>query len=252
MLEMSVSLPLAGGGMGRRRNGPIEVASSLTRAGRPFLPVAELGLAPALRIAAGRLPGGSGAQLVMLPECPLPVGVPDLIALVADTEALSARSAAGVTPLLREQEARMVTACGVARPRLLPWLASIAGVSEGHALRVLHNLERRGAIHRRAGGWVRHPALQPLGRTYAIEAKVSNWRAGLSQCLRYGTLADASALALGSLSERSRAEVVSTARQHGIGLFVAERWIVRPRISPVPAARRFWVSEHLAAALGIG
>jgi|SRR5665647_787517 len=233
------------------RGEPIEVVSSLTRAGRPFLPRAELELAPALRQAASRIPSARGAQTVMVPECPLPVGVPDLIALVADIQAVGARSAAGVEPLLGEQEARMVAACGVVRPRSLTWLASIAGISEGHARRVLLSLERRGALDRRVEGWVRHPALQPIGRTYAIEAKVSDWRAGISQCLRYSTLADASALALGSLSDRSRAQVVAAAKEHGVGLFVEERWLVRPRVSRLFAARRLWVSEHVAAALGI-
>ena len=251
VLEMPVARPTSWGGESSSPTWPVEVVSSFARAGRPFLPQAELRLAPTLRQAAGRLPMRPGAQTVMVPECPLPVGVPDLIALVANTEALAARSTAGIRPLLGEQEARMVAACGVVRPRSLPWLASIAGVSEGHARRVLLNLERSGALFRRAEGWVRHPAIRPIGRTYAIEAKVSNWRAGLSQCLRYGTLADASALALGSMSDRNREQVLAAAREHGVGLFVGERWLVRPRISPVRAARRLWVSEHVAAALGI-
>ncbi len=231
--------------------GLTEIETSLTRAGRPFLPQAELALAPALRQAAMRLPGRLGSQTITVPECPLPAGVPDLLVLIAKVEDLALRSQASVAPLLAEQEALIAAACGVQRATSLARLAWLTGTSDAYVRRIVVSLERRGALQRTEAGWVRAAALVPMGRTYALEAKVSDWRSGISQCLRYGTFADASGLAIGTLSARSRTAAIVAARENGIGLFHEDKWLVRPRISHHRLARRLWVSEHLAAALAL-
>lgn len=86
--------------------------------------------------------------------------------------------------------------------------------------------------------------MEPVVRSWSFEAKVSDWRAGIWQCLRYATSADATGLVLGDVSSRARAAAVTAAREHGVGVFIGGKWLVRPRRHPLPTPRRLWVSEH--------
>jgi len=227
-----------------------EVRSSVARAGRPFLPDAELELLPALSAAARRLPRSPDSVLLVVAECPLPLGIPDVLAVVADRTRLAARFTSDISPLLAQQDARVAAACGIRRPTSLASLSSVTGVSDRHTRTIVKRLERAGAITRFGSGWLRDPVLVPVGRTYALEAKVSDWRRGLAQCLRYSTLADATALAIGVLPSRAREEALRAAADVNVGVFFNGRWIVRPRISRLAPDRRLWVNEHILSALG--
>ena len=214
-----------------------------------FSPLTEQSLHPALREAALRLPLGREALVVTAAEFALPTGVPDLTVFGVDRRRLAARLNAASPPLTREQDARVVAACGHTRPSSLERLAAVSGIAPDRARRAAAALVRQGALEPSAGGWRRTCGIDVVHVAYALEAKVADWRAGIWQCLRYASAADAAGLVLPQVSDRVRAKVIAAAKLHGIGVFVGGRWLVRPRKHPHTLARRLWVSEHLIAAL---
>lgn len=217
-----------------------------TRAGRRFLPAAELQLSPVLRALAGRLPGAAGG-IIAVAELVGPAGLPDLVAMPS-TAALHERLALGVPALLAEGDARLVAACSAIRPLSLGAIARRAALSESGVERRLRRLASVGAVLPMSRGWVRASTLRPAGRLYALEAKVSDWQGGIAQALRYGGWADGSGAVLGRLP-RNQGPAIEQAHRLGVGLALQDRWLVRPRVHQLPVARRLWASEHLVAAL---
>jgi hypothetical protein len=228
---------------------PTEIASRFSRAGRPFEPVAERHVVPSLRLAARKLAVTTASPVVMVPECPLPAGVPDLLVLVADERRLTARLRSDVPPILAQQEVRLLAACGPRRPARIERLAEVTGLAAGQTRRLLARLVRVGALERTEAGWRRNDAIAPFGRTYALEAKVSDWRSGIAQCLRYGAFTDGTGLALGRVSAQVAKSAVEFGQQHRIGVFIDGRWKTRPRMIRHSLERRLWLAEHIAAAL---
>lgn len=227
----------------------VEIQSNLSRPGKPFTPVAELDVLPALRSAARKLGHKPNALTLELPESPLPVGVPDLTVLFADPYKLESRLRSDVPPILSEQEVRIVAACGPSRAQSIESLVRVTGVSERQTRRLIAGLVAKEALWATTRGWLRAAELEPLGRSYALEAKVSNWRSGVAQCLRYASYADAAGLALGDSSARVQAAAIEFAKRNHIGLFINDRWTVKPRMLKIPNSRRMWVSEHFVAAI---
>jgi len=88
-----------------------------------------------------------------------------------------------------------------------------------------------------------------VGRVYAVEAKVSDWRRALMQVRMYGVWADGYVLVMGALSARAVAAVTSEVASDGAGLMVDGRWLRRPTVRRLSPARRLWASEHVVAAL---
>jgi hypothetical protein len=127
-------------------------------------------------------------------------------------------------------------------------LADRLRVDEGTVLRRLGRLGRLGYVQPRGSGWSRAAELLPVGRLYALEAKVEDWRGALRQALMYATWADAAGVVLLQLP-RDTTTLVQEARRLEIGLAHNERWLVRPRIHRHPLARRLLASEHLVAAM---
>lgn len=223
-----------------------EIASLRTRGGQRFLPSAELQLAPTLRALAARLPGAA-AGVLAVPELVGPAGLPDLVATPLST-GLHSRLGLPVPALLAEADARLVAACWPVRPLTVSALARRAQLPEPTLLRRLRRLEAVGAVLPTAGGWVRPAELTVGGRLYALEAKMTDWQAGIAQALRYSSWADAAAVVMHRLPRNHRA-ALDQARTLGVGLAEGDRWLVRPRIHRLTAARRLWASEHLVAAL---
>lgn len=218
-----------------------------TRAGRRFLPTAELELGPALRDLASRLPGAGGGVLVVA-EMPGPTGLPDLVA-VPVTSRLQSRLAADVPPLLSWADVRLATACSPLRSSSTSTLARRLDTEDEIVRRRARRLERAGALVPDGAGWRRHAALLPVGRLYALEAKVDNWNAGLAQALRYGAWADASGVVMGQLPQ-DPSRPIAQATALGLGLAHGARWLVRPKVRRLSLAKRLLASEHLVAALG--
>jgi hypothetical protein len=208
--------------------------------------VAELALGPALRDLASRLPGASRG-VVTVAEMPGPTGLPDLVAVPVTGE-LQARLSADVPSQLNWADVRLIAACSPVRSTSAAALARRLDVDENGVRRRLPRLERTGALLLDEKGWRRSPALVPVGRLYALEAKVDDWNAGLAQALRYGSWADASGAVVGQLP-RDTSRAVSQATTLGLGLAEGARWLVRPRIRRLSTAQRLLASEHFVAAL---
>lgn len=217
-----------------------------TRPGRRFLPVAELELGTVLRDIAGRLPGASSGVIVIA-EMTGPAGLPDLVA-VPVTPKLETRLALACPPVLAFGDARLVMACSSSRSTSLGSLSRRLEVSEEAVRRRARRLERGGVLAATSGGWLRPPGLAPVGRLYALEAKVDDWGGGLGQALRYGGWADASGAVIARLP-RDPSRAVAQASLLGVGLAHGRRWLVRPRIRRLSLAHRLWASEHVIAAI---
>jgi hypothetical protein len=127
-------------------------------------------------------------------------------------------------------------------------LAAVAGVSSSTANRYMRRLVGIGALEVRRGRLKRHRGMVPLGRPWAIEAKVDDWQAGLAQAHRYRLWADGAVLVLGRA--RVPVEVIAEQAQHyRVGLVVEGDWVTRPTLVPPDDATRLHASEHILAAL---
>lgn len=225
----------------------VELESRRDRAGRRFAPSAELELHPVLRDLAAKLPGAVRGVAVIA-EMPGPSGLPDLVA-VPITEQLATRINYSCPPLVSWSDARLVSAASVNRPFTDASLARRTGVDPADVRRRVGRLLSMGALLEAPNGCiVRAPEMQPVGRLYALEAKVDDWSGGLGQALRYGAWADASATVVQRLP-RDPSKAISQASELGIGLAHNHRWLVRPKLRRLDAARRLWASEHVVAAI---
>ena len=242
---MSIALDIRPVGTARASRVQEHLAAR-TRAGKRFLPLAELELHPLLRDLAARLPGASSGVIV-ISEMSGPTGLPDLVALPI-TPRLESRLALTCQPVLAFGDARLAAACSSSRTLSERVLARRLDVSEDAVRRRARRLERGGALLAVTGGWVRARDLEPVGRLYALEAKVDDWNAGLGQALRYGSWADASAVVMAQLP-RDPSRPIAQASQLGLGLALGSRWLVRPKVRRLTLAYRLWASEHVIAAL---
>ncbi len=238
--------PEAGG----RASVAFEIAAASSLGGRRFEPVQERLLDADIRAAADRLRLPPGRLNVLIPECPLPVGLPDLLVASLDQAALHRRLAVGAPPILSEPATRLATSLSATRPATADSLAGLLGLTHRQASRVLLGLAKVGAVHREGERWLRTDGFGPVGRTYALEAKVDDWRSGLDQCLRYGAHADSTTLVLPRMSQRVRASAVSKFSALGVGLYVDGKLLVRPRLSRLKAHKRLLASEYVLAAIG--
>ncbi|WP_123340844.1 MULTISPECIES: hypothetical protein [unclassified Curtobacterium] len=217
------------------------------RPGRPFLPIRERELDGTLRTVASRLPGAE-AGLLLGPEFAGPIGVVDLLAVTRVSGAFAMRSSLKLPYITTEIEATVVAATYEAKTRTVDRVALDLGMSVASVGRRLRELEVRGVVHRVGGGYRRAPGIQPIGRAYALEAKVSDWRRGLAQALKYSSWCDAAGVVLLE-APSSLEQAKERFRDFGLGLAVREHWLVRPRIGKPLAGRRLALSERLSAAL---
>lgn len=226
-------------------------ATSRPRAGKRFLPTHELALLnDALQVCAS-LPGASRGVLV-LAEMTGPIGIPDLTALVGPVDQLNARIAQGVPPLLSEVDAGVVAVAHPNRGLSVEGLAEAVGwPAETVGRRVAHLLRKGALVQSQPGRYRRPPALAPLGRLYAVEAKVRDWRRGLRQVRSYSVWADSYVLVMGPLAAGPLVQLRNEVAGDQGGLVVDGKWVMRPRLHPLPPARRLWASEHFMAAVAV-
>lgn len=228
----------------------VEVAPAPSRPGRPFAPKAEAELSGALRAAAGRIRTDSYDLSVLVSEAVLPTGVADLAVLRCHASDVATRLNADIPALLTPGDLAVVASCASStRGSTLERIASHSGQEAGLARRRVRQLQAAGALRMVGDRWHAHPAYSLRCRTYALEAKVSDWRAGVWQALRYRTWCDGSALVTGELSNRVEVAAKAAARDVRVGLYANERWLVRPRAEPHSGATRLAVSERLVAAI---
>lgn len=228
---------------------PCVIASSRVRGGRRFEPIHERELESDSLRAARALPAAHRG-LIVLRELAGPFGIPDLVAVVGVPNRLEDRLALGVPPLLNQVDAGVVAAAAPRAARTVETLAARLGWRAASVQRRLPELVRVGALI--AAGpatYVRPAPLQPVGRLYAIEAKVKDWRRALRQARTYSLWCDSYVLVMASLSSGSQPTLVEAVKDDGAGLVVAGRWLQRPRLGRRSPAQRLWGSEHLVAAL---
>lgn len=218
--------------------------------GKRFEPREELSLHTSASQAAANLPGKHDSVL-MLPEMPSPLGLPDFAILVGGEAWLHERQLAGVTPIVSEVDCRVLDALYAGRPSRLDSIAEKVGWASYEIEPILARLERVGAAHKtRNGSFLLNPALQPKGTLIAIEAKVKDWQKAVLQGRAYRTWANNYVVVLGEVgavaATRARDRIVAD----GGGLFLASKWQVRPSMRRHRPPQRLRGFEYLYAAVG--
>jgi DNA-binding Lrp family transcriptional regulator len=216
------------------------------RGGRPFLPVLERNLNGHLRSLAHGLPGAR-QSLILAEEFAGPVGVVDLLAVTRATDALERRRLIGPPFLTSLHDAAVLAALHEHVTRTESHLAQKLGTSISQLRRRLRYLETFGFVRRHGNGFRRSSDLGPAGRAYALEAKVSDWRRGLAQALKYASWCDAASVVL-LRAPSDPAVAVAHYSSLGIGLALEDHWLVQPRIGRPNRARRLLLAETVAEA----
>lgn len=215
--------------------------SSAPRAGLRFQAQRERELDDALFDLAAKLPASRDGVAVCR-EFSGPRGIPDLLATTTYHGALETREAAGVPAITNLSDAALLAALPRNAPRTLSWTTDACGLSQRQTLSRLRALSASGAIWKDGHGYTRNPAVQPIGHTYAFEAKVSDWGKGLTQALRYLAWADAAVIVLLD-PPRDLSRVADQCRSLGVGLTSGDTWKVRPRLGRPNRGLRMAASE---------
>lgn len=222
-------------------------ASSL--GGRRFEPQAELNLHELARTAAATLPGIAD-EVLLVPEMPSPLGLPDFIALSDGSSWLESRQAAGVQPVLSESECSVLAVLHPGQALLPATVASRSGWSLSDLDPVVTRLVNAGAIDKTPRGALRlNPSLVPSGSMSALEVKVKDWQRAVLQGRAYRTWADNYVVVLGAVGRVAEHRAAERVRDDGAGLFSSSGWVVRPRARRAASAKRLWGFEHLYAAV---
>lgn len=224
----------------------VELGESAQR-GQRFSPIRERELDPALRSLALRLPGAEQG-IVLAPEFRGARGVVDLLAVTRVGDRFAERIAADIPFVTSEADSALLARLSPRATRTPEPLGRTLGATERQTLSRLRALTRAGAAQHFGRGYRRANGLDPIGRAYALEAKVDDWRQGLSQAFRYASWADAVGVIL--LERPSDVEAVkSQFRAMRIGLAIGDSWLVRPVIGRPDPGRRLALSEQLASTI---
>lgn len=189
-----------------------------------------------------RLPRASEG-LAIVREFPGGRGVADVVAITGWHDAVRRRLELPLPLLINETDCAVVAALSPNQTRTVSRVARMLGMSDQQLVRRLRPLVTTGHVEPCGSGFRRVRGLEPIGRTYALEAKVNDWRQGISQALRYSTWCDAAAVVL-LRDPRDLDDVRTRCSALGLGLAAAGRWIVRPRISQLHAGLRLSASEQ--------
>lgn len=212
-----------------------------SRAGVRFEAKRERELDEALLALAIKLPAAAGPVAVCR-EFTGPRGIPDLLVTTRYERHLAARRSALIPPITGRSETAVLAALPLGSRRTLPWVAETCGLSLRQAQDRLRTLVRIGAVCQDEGGYRRHLDLVPIGRTYAVEAKVNDWGKGLTQALRYLTWADSASVVLLD-PPRDLGRATDQCRSLGVGLAVSDVWKVRPKLGKPNRGLRLAASE---------
>jgi hypothetical protein len=216
-------------------------------AGRRFEPTVERALEPIIRELASRLPG-SASGVLAAPQFAGPSGIADLVAVTRSQRLLTERLKLGTVPLRGLSDASVVATVAVQRTTTAFQVARVLGISETQAIRRLRQLNGSGFLFQDGNGYRRYPEFVPIGRMYALEAKVSDWRKATAQALRYARWADAAGIVL-LKPPTDLQQLKEHAKALRIGVAIGNRWLVRPVLQPVSPGLRLLSSEMFVAAL---
>lgn len=217
--------------------------------GRRFEPQAELILHELAQPAAASLPGAAD-EVLLIPEMPSPLGLPDFIALTGGQGWLRVRHAAGVKPIIAEADCSVLAVLHPGQSLSSATVARRMGWSLSALEPVLSRLEKAGAVETTSGGAHRvNPALVPQGSVFALEAKVKDWQKAVLQGRAYRSWADNYVVLLGEVGPVAVRRAAERVAHDGAGLYSSSGWIVRPRVRRPSPAKRLWGYEHLYAAM---
>ena len=240
---MSLALTAATG-FGMPDSHAVRELSAGSRPGRRFEPRDERLLDNDLLTLAKHLPGGAEG-LIVAREFPGGRGIADVVAMTRWQEPLERRVGTQLSFLESETDCAVVTALSPKQTRTVGSLTKRLGMSEEQLTRRLRSLAATGHVRPWGSGFRRAVDMEPIGHAYALEAKVSDWRQGISQALRYSTWCDAAAVVL-LRPPRDLGEVTERCSAMSLGLAVGDRWVVRPRLGRPHPARRLAMSEQWA------
>jgi biotin operon repressor len=179
-----------------------------------------------------------------------PIGIPDFTALVGDPRRLAARLDLDVQPIINQLDAAIVSHTYASVPRSPNALAKELGWSVETVSRRIAGLTHIGAlIETGTNRYVRPAELSPVGRLYAIEAKMSDRMGAVRQGRTYGAWADSYVLVMGHIGQRRLEMLTSDVELDRAGLMVDSRWVRRPALNSLSKVRRLWSSEHFVAAV---
>ena len=212
------------------------------RPGRRFEPTEERLLDDDLVTLATRLPHAADG-LALVREFPGGRGVADAVAVTGWQEPVRRRIALQLPLLDNETDCSVVAALSPNQTRTVTGLATRLGMSDQQVIRRLRPLAAAGYVESRGSGFRRVLGLEPVGRAYALEAKVSDWQQGVGQALRYSTWCDAAAVVL-LKPPRDLSDAKERSFKLGLGLAADGRWVVRPRIGRPHAGLRLAMSEQ--------
>jgi DNA-binding Lrp family transcriptional regulator len=215
-----------------------------TRPGRRFEPTEERLLDDDLVKLATRLPRAAEG-LALVREFPGGRGVADAVAVTGWQEPMRRRIALDLPLLDNETDCSVVAALSPNQTRTVTRIGRRLGMSDEQVMRRLRSLVAAGYVEPRGSGFRRVRDLEPIGRAYALEAKVSAWQQGVGQALRYSTWCDAAAVVL-LRPPRDLSDAKERSSKLGLGLAAGGRWVVRPRIGRPHAGLRLAMSEQFA------
>jgi len=210
--------------------------------GRRFEPVEERLLDDDLIRLAVKLPRAAEG-LALVREFAGGRGVADAVAVTGWQEPVRLRIALELPLLDNETDCSVVAALSPNQTRAVSSIAKRLGMSDEQVKRRLRPLAAAGYVESRGSGFRRVPGLEPVGRAYALEAKVSDWQQGVGQALRYSTWCDAAAVVL-LKPPRNLWDARERCSNLGLGLATDGRWVVRPRIGRPHAGLRLAMSEQ--------
>jgi hypothetical protein len=229
---------------------PEPLQSLLERGGRRFQPTKELALERVALKACASLPGASHGQLI-IKEVVGPFGIPDLVAVVGSPSLVAERRQLDVPPLLNEIDAAIVGAASPRAPRRIETIARRLNWPIDIVTQRLPQLIATGALVEVSPCVVVRPeALRPVGRIYAVETKVADWRRAVRQGRMYQLWCDTYLVVMDTLGSAALEALVAASGEDGAGVVVDGQWRRRARVRPRPQWQRLWGSEHVIAALG--
>lgn len=217
--------------------------------GRRFEPQAELTLHKLAETAAETI-SSVVDDVMLVPEMPSPLGLPDFVALSGGRSWLEDRQAAGIQPILSEAECAVLAVLHPGQALSRETVARRSSWSLDALDPVVARLSRSGAIELTPRGALRvNPLLVPKGSIFALEAKVKDWRKAVLQGRAYRSWANNYVVVLGEVGPLAEQRAVGRIRDDGAGLFTSSGWMVRPRVRQPAPGRRLLGFEYLYAAL---
>lgn len=227
----------------------IELRSGQSVPSSAFKPAAELRVHDAVREAADAFSKGRG-ESYLVQEFAGPFGRADFVLAFPLPSRLALRQDAGLRPLRVMAEARLVAGLSSRYARTVEEVSERAGMTPRSALRTARTLAGTEHVAFLPDQRLRrHPALRPVVRTAAYEAKVRDWQSALRQARHYALWNRWSTIVLETA--RNRSALVEQARRHRIGVVVAGERLAAARVQEVPRYLQLMASETMLDATGM-